>query len=63
MHLLTKGCPRCNGDLSKVNDIGESYYSCVQCGHSIPEAAASRIASLRTAVVPAVPKPFVPRAA
>lgn len=33
MRVLRKGCPRCQGDLGRVDDIGESYYSCVQCGH------------------------------
>lgn len=31
--LITKGCPRCHGDLVHVSDVGDSYYSCVQCGH------------------------------
>jgi predicted nucleic acid-binding Zn ribbon protein len=31
--LHTKSCPRCSGDLALVQDIGDTYYSCVQCGH------------------------------
>lgn len=42
MHLLTGGCPRCGGTLSKVDDIGETYYSCVQCGHTVSQAVALR---------------------
>lgn len=30
--LHPKACPRCSGDLSLVQDIGESYLSCLQCG-------------------------------
>ena len=30
--LRIKGCPRCNGTLSRVEDLGVSYLSCVQCG-------------------------------
>jgi hypothetical protein len=33
--LITKACPRCQGDLAYVNDVGDSYYSCVQCGHVV----------------------------
>ena len=30
--VITKGCPRCQGDLAHVDDVGDAYYSCVQCG-------------------------------
>ena len=30
--VITKGCPRCHGDLAHVDDVGDEYYSCVQCG-------------------------------
>ncbi len=30
--VITKGCPRCQGDLAHVDDIGDAYDSCVQCG-------------------------------
>ena len=33
--LITKACPRCRGDLAHVSDVGDSYYSCVQCGHIV----------------------------
>jgi len=29
--LHRKACPRCSGDLSLVQYIGESYLSCLQC--------------------------------
>ena len=32
--LYTKACPRCQGDMSRVEDIGDTYFSCVQCGHT-----------------------------
>lgn len=35
MPVMTKGCPRCRGDLSRVDDVGDTYYSCVQCGHVV----------------------------
>lgn len=31
--IITKGCPRCHGDLAHVSDIGDAYYSCLQCGY------------------------------
>jgi hypothetical protein len=47
MQLMKKGCPRCQGDLSRVDDIGESYYSCVQCGHIMYQLpAAARVTRL-----------------
>ncbi|MDA0256819.1 MAG: hypothetical protein O3C25_03650 [Chloroflexi bacterium] len=30
--LRIKACSRCEGDLTLVLDLGESYFSCVQCG-------------------------------
>jgi len=30
--LRIKACSRCEGDLTLVVDLGESYFSCVQCG-------------------------------
>lgn len=59
MHLLTGGCPRCNGTLSKVDDIGETYYSCVQCGHTVSQAVARRDIAIGNALRQAP----VPRAA
>lgn len=46
--VIPKGCPRCHGDLAYVSDIGDTYYSCVQCGfmqyqaveHNAPAARA-----------------------
>ena len=31
--LHTKSCPRCSGDMALVQDVGDAYLSCVQCGH------------------------------
>jgi len=31
--LHTKSCPRCSGDLALVQDVGDTYLSCVQCGY------------------------------
>lgn len=31
--ILKKGCPRCRGDMNRVNDIDGVYFSCLQCGH------------------------------
>lgn len=33
--IVTQSCPRCRGTLTRVRDIGETYHSCVQCGHII----------------------------
>ena len=33
--ILANACPRCEGTLSRVMDIGEMYYSCVHCGHTV----------------------------
>ena len=27
-----KSCPRCHGDLHDINDVGDHYISCLQCG-------------------------------
>lgn len=32
--IYTKACPRCQGDITRVEDVGDTYYSCVQCGHT-----------------------------
>lgn len=57
--LITKSCPRCHGDLAHVSDVGEAYYSCVQCGHvvyrltrSAEEQEATTPARLRPVAVP-----------
>ena len=48
--VITKGCPRCHGDLAHVDDVGDSYYSCVQCGFvKYEHAAAPRV--LREVIV------------
>ena len=31
--LHSKACPRCSGDLALVQDVGDTYLSCVQCGY------------------------------
>lgn len=31
--IATTACPRCRGTLTRVLDVGETYHSCVQCGH------------------------------
>lgn len=41
--LLNKACPRCAGDLGRVQDVGETYYSCLQCGHIVYAAQAREI--------------------
>lgn len=33
--ILANACPRCRGALARVMDIGEVYYSCVHCGHTV----------------------------
>ena len=33
MVIRIKGCPRCSGTLTQVEDLGEAYLSCVQCGY------------------------------
>lgn len=38
--LYTKACPRCQGDISRVEDVGDTYFSCVQCGHTSYKAPA-----------------------
>ncbi len=41
MKVLRKSCSRCQGDLSLVDDIGDTYYSCVQCGHVVYQLGAA----------------------
>ncbi len=33
--VWSKGCPRCRGDLVKMDDDYEPYLSCLQCGHTV----------------------------
>jgi len=58
VNLITRACKRCHGDMARVEDIGDTYYSCVQCGgisYHLPVRAAepveavSRPASRRAA--------------
>jgi len=35
--IAKHACPRCRGTLTRVADIGETYYSCVQCGNTVYE--------------------------
>lgn len=35
--IANHACPRCRGTLTRVDDIGETYLSCVQCGNTIYE--------------------------
>ncbi|MGE3857485.1 MAG: hypothetical protein AB7G21_11085 [Dehalococcoidia bacterium] len=39
--VIPKGCPRCHGDLAYVDDVGDAYHSCVQCGFVKYEQAAA----------------------
>ncbi len=33
--IAVGACTRCRGALTRVDDIGETYRSCVQCGHVV----------------------------
>lgn len=40
-----KACPKCQGDLQEIKDVGETYVSCIQCGRiltAVQEAALPR---------------------
>jgi len=46
--LHPKACPGCTGDLSLIEDVGNTYFLCVQCGYItyqfqpvIPQASAT----------------------
>ena len=74
-HLLTdhggmmmfwlKACPRCQGDLHEIRDVGDEYISCLQCGkiltaeqeltltRRLSQAAARRPAAHRLRVIAA----------
>jgi transcription initiation factor TFIIIB Brf1 subunit/transcription initiation factor TFIIB len=60
MQVIRKSCPRCHGDVARVDDIGDTYYSCVQCGHVIYQLAAARVP---VRLAPAGSEPARPRAA
>ena len=30
--LLFGACPRCRGDVARVEELNDSYFSCLQCG-------------------------------
>ncbi len=32
-----KACPRCHGDLHEVNDVGDRYITCLQCGRILTD--------------------------
>jgi ribosomal protein S27AE len=40
--LHSKACPRCTGDLALVQDVGDTYLSCVQCGYLTYQVSAGR---------------------
>ena len=40
--LHSKACPRCSGDLHLVQDVGETYLSCVQCGYLTYQVTSGR---------------------
>ena len=31
--MKLKACPRCHGDLNRVSEPGDTYFSCLQCGY------------------------------
>ncbi len=39
--IYTKACPRCQGDITRVEDVGDTYFSCVPCGHTSYQAPGS----------------------
>ena len=49
--VITKGCPRCQGDLTHVSDIGDTYYSCVQCGYVQYGHTANPVRAIRPVIV------------
>ncbi len=48
MIVWTKACPRCSGDLLRMDDDYEPYFSCIQCGHAVYEAGELRRGSRRS---------------
>lgn len=50
--VITKGCPRCHGDLAYVSDVGDAYYDCVQCGFVKYEHAAAASPRVMREVLP-----------
>ncbi len=54
--VITKGCPRCQGDLAYVDDVGDAYYSCVQCGFVRYERGAFGLRAIHE-VIPPRPRP------
>lgn len=49
--VITKSCPRCQGDLAYVSDIGDAYYSCVQCGFVKYEQGVASPRAVRPVIV------------
>ena len=37
--VWSKACPRCGGDLVRMDDDYEPYLSCLQCGHTVYESS------------------------
>lgn len=40
--VWSKACPRCSGDLVRMDDDYEPYFSCLQCGHAVYETEEAR---------------------
>ena len=54
MQVFNRSCPRCQGDLARVEDVGDTYYSCVQCGNVV-----YRLPTVDVVVPPVVPSNVV----
>ena len=57
--LLIKSCPRCSGDMVRMDDVDGPVVSCVQCGFvryaDIEDAKAEIAAMALPSVVPSQP--------
>ncbi len=50
--LYTKSCARCHGDVTRVADVGDTYFSCVQCGfvtYAEPKPAVASVVGISAA--------------
>jgi hypothetical protein len=39
--IAAHACPRCRGTLTRVADVGDTYFSCVQCGNVVYDEVAT----------------------
>lgn len=45
-----KACSRCHGDLQEIQDVGDHYISCIQCGRILTVEQENLLPRARTTI-------------